>query len=317
MEIIRIVENSPFGVKRTLKELKVNRSTFYNWYARYQQYGYDGLVDKQPQRKHYWNQIPDVIKEQVVKVALEYPEKSSREVAAFYTEYYRYYVSESSVYRILKQRGLITPPVFSLISAADEFKDKTSRVNEMWQTDFTYLMVKGWGWYYLSTILDDYSRYIVSWKLCKTMKDEDVKAAIEEAYQKHHIPREDRPRLLSDNGSCYIAKGLRKYLNFVGMDHVRGAANHPQTQGKIERYHRSMKTLLHMDNYFSPEELESKIDQWVNYYNCERYHEALNNLTPADVYFGRDKQKIKERETIKEQTMLKRKKLYQQKLLFL
>ncbi len=317
MEIIRIVENSPLGVKRTLRELSINRSTFYNWYAKYQQYGYNGLADKQPERKHYWNQIPDAIREQVVKAALEYPEKSSREVAAFYTEHYRYYVSESSVYRILKHRGLIAPPVFRLVSAADEFKDKTTMVNEMWQTDFTYLKVRGWGWYYLSTILDDYSRYIVSWKLCKTMKDEDVQATINEAYKQYYIPREDRPRLLSDNGSCYIAKGLKKYLDFVGMNHVRGAANHPQTQGKIERYHRSMKSLLNLEHYFSPGELEQKIDQWVNYYNLERYHEALDNLTPADVYFGRAEQKLKEREAIKQLTMLKRKKLYQQKILTL
>jgi len=315
MEIIQIVERSELGVKRTLQELKINRSTFYNWYAKYRRQGFDGLKDHYPGRKHYWNQIPDEIKELVVKVALNCPEKSSREVAAFYTEHYKYYVSESSVYRILKKRGLVAPAVFNIISAADEFEDKTTHVNQMWQTDFTYLKVKSWGWYYLSTLLDDYSRYIVTWKLCKTMKERDVEATIDQALFKHSIPREQRPTLLSDNGSCYIANGLKTYLNRLGLNHIRGAANHPQTQGKIERYHRSMKSVLMLENYFSPEELERKIAHWVNYYNNQRYHEAINNLTPADMFFGRDKQKLQERETIKRLTMIKRKRDYKLKIL--
>lgn len=180
MEIIRIVENSPIGVKRTLKELDINRSTFYNWYGKYLKDGYDGLADTKPMRKSCWNRIPEKIREQVVDVSLEMPEKSPREIAMFYTDHYRYHISESSVYRILKQRGLIAPAVYAVQPAADEFTDKTTRVNQMWQTDFTYLKVLGWGWYYLSTILDDYSRFIVSWRLCKTMKKEDVLGPLSE-----------------------------------------------------------------------------------------------------------------------------------------
>lgn len=312
MEIISLVEQSPIGVKRTLQELQINRSTFYRWYASYLKSGYDGLAPNPVNRNHYWNRIPDDIRKQVVEVALENTEKSSREVAAYYTEHYQYYISESSVYRILKAKGLILPSVFDMVSAADEFKDKTTAINQMWQTDFTYFKVKDWGWYYLSTILDDFSRYIVSWKLCKTMKEQDVQQTISKAYTSFDIPRDSRPRLLSDNGSCYIAKDLKKYLRKIGMDHVRGAANHPQTQGKIERYHRSMKSILLRDHFFSPEELERKIEQWVNYYNNNRYHESLNNLTPADVYFGRVEQKLKEREEIKRKTMLTRRKNFKQ-----
>ena len=162
MEIIRIVEKSPIGARRTLTELNINRSTFYNWYGKYLKDGFDGLADKKPDRKHIWNTIPEKIKQQVVDVALDMPERSSREIAMLYTDHYRYHISESSVYRILKKRGLIASPVFSVQPAAGEFKQKTTRINEMWQTDFTYFKVLGWGWYYLSTILDDYSRFIVS-----------------------------------------------------------------------------------------------------------------------------------------------------------
>ena len=314
MEIICLVEQSTIGAKRTLKELQINRSTFYRWYADYLQYGYDGLAPKKPDRRHFWNQIPEEIKENVVKEALDHPDKSTREVALYYTQKHEYYISESSIYRILKAKGLILPAVFEMVSAADEFTDKTTEINQMWQTDFTYFKIKNWGWYYLSTILDDYSRYIVSWKLCKSMTKEDVAATIDLAYFKFNIPREHRPRLLSDNGSCYIAKDLKKYLRRMGMDHVRGAANHPQTQGKIERYHRSMKGILLRDHYTSPEELERRIKKWVDYYNNHRYHESINNLTPADVYFGNAATKLKERQKIKINTIRLRRNNYQQNL---
>jgi len=136
MEIIRIVENSPIGAKRTLKELDINRSTFYNWYGKYLKDGYDGLADRKPNRKSFWNRIPQEIREQVVDVSLDMPEKSPREIAMFYTDHYHYHISESSVYRILKKRGLIAQAVYAVQPAADEFKDKTTRINEIWQTDF-------------------------------------------------------------------------------------------------------------------------------------------------------------------------------------
>ena len=131
---------------------------------------------------------------------------------------------------------LITAPAHVVIRAADVFRDKTTRPNELWQTDFTYLKVIGWGWFYLSTILDDYSRYIIAWKLCTTMKAADVTDKLELALDAsgcNQATVAQKPRLLSDNGSSYVAADLAEYLEDKGMDHVRGAPNHPQTQGKI------------------------------------------------------------------------------------
>src|SRR6476659_6050117 len=116
-----------------------------------------------------WNRIPDDVRARIVTLALDEPELSPRELAVRFTDAERYFVSEASVYRLLKAHDLITSPAFIVMKAADEFKDKTTAPNQLWQTDFTYLKVTGWGWFYLSTILDDFSRYIIAWKLCTTM----------------------------------------------------------------------------------------------------------------------------------------------------
>ncbi|MFA5436254.1 MAG: helix-turn-helix domain-containing protein, partial [Candidatus Neomarinimicrobiota bacterium] len=150
MEIIRLVENAEISAKRTLNELGINRSTFYNWYQRYLESGYDGLATRSSSSKRFWNKIPGFVKEQVVDIALEEPDKSPRELAFHITDKYEYFISESSVYRILKSYDLITSPAFILMSAGDKFKNPTKRVNELWQTDFTYFRIIGWGWYYLS-----------------------------------------------------------------------------------------------------------------------------------------------------------------------
>ena len=310
MEIIQLVEQSDLGVRRTLKGLGIHRSTFYNWYSKYKSEGYQGLEPKPTTRKHFWNRIPDEVRGQVLDLALELPELSPREIACRYTDEYQYFISESSVYRILKRAGLITPPVYDLIAAADQFKDPTTRVNEMWQTDFTYLKVIGWGWYYLSTVMDDYSRYIVSWELCTTMKAVDVQNTLHKALNHPNVPLHPMPKLLSDNGSCYISKELGLFLDNIQMNHVRGRPNHPQTQGKIERYHRTMKNVIKLENYYSPDQLRERIHEFIQYYNHRRYHESLDNLTPADVYFRKQEEKLNQRRLCKVSTLHQRRNQY-------
>lgn len=248
MEIIRLVETSELPVKQTLAELEVPRSTFYDWYRRYLEAGYDGLADRQPQRQQFWNRIPDSGREQVVDVALEKTELSPRQLAWHLTDTQGYFISESSVYRILKGYDLVTSPVFQLVSAKDKFDKPTRRVNELWQTDFTQFKVIDWGYYQ--------------------------------------------------------------------MDHIRGAPYHPQTQGKIERYPRSMKSIVRLDIYYSPSELEQAIASFVRYYNQQRYHESLDNVTPADMYFGRYTAGMTQRERIKQQTLQQRREHYLQAALY-
>jgi putative transposase len=306
LEIIKIVEQSHLPAKKTLDQLGIARRTFYRWYDRYLEGGPEALEDRPSRPSRVWNRIDADIQCQIVDMALEQSELSPRELAVRYTDEKRYFVSEATVYRLLKAHDLITSPAFVVIKAADEFKDKTTRPNEMWQTDFTYFKIIGWGWVYLSTVLDDFSRYIIAWKLCTTMRAEDVTDTLELALTASGCDSArvlHKPRLLSDNGPSYIAAELAEWIDANGMSHVRGAPLHPQTQGKIERWHQTLKNRILLENYFLPGELERQIDAFVEHYNHRRYHESLGNVTPADAYFGRASAIIEQRERIKRQTI--------------
>ncbi|MGV0922493.1 IS3 family transposase [Empedobacter tilapiae] len=313
LEIINIVTRSEIGVNKTLRELGIHKSTFYKWYHLYQEKGEAGFFFSPNSSRRQWNSIPEEEQKLVIDVALEAPELSSRELAHKITDEQGIFISESSVYRILKKSGLVTAPSHILISAANEFKDKTSFVHEMWQTDFTYFKIVGWGWYYLSTVIDDFSRYIVHWELCKTMKAQDVQRTVDRAIIKAGLKKGQVPKLLSDNGSCYVAGEIKTYLEEeYKMKQIHGRPAHPQTQGKIERYHRTMKNVVKLHHYYSPEELIKALEEFVNRYNNERYHESLQNLTPADVYYGRTDEILKIRQQIKQETIIRRKQYYEQ-----
>ena len=306
LEIIRLVEGSHLSARLTLAKLGIPRTTFYRWYDRHLQRGEAGLKDQSPKPKHVWNRIPDEVRRKVVKLALKETELSPRELAVTFTDKEKYFVSEASVYRVLKAHDLITSPAFIVIKAASEFKDKTTAINQLWQTDFTYLKIIGWGWFYLSTVLDDYSRYIIAWKLCTNMRTQDVTDTLDlalEASGCDQVHVAHKPRLLSDNGSSYVSGELAEWLQDKGMKHSRGAPYHPQTQGKIERWHQTLKNRILLEHYFSPGDLEAQIEAFVDHYNHQRYHESLNNVTPSDVYFGRDKAILQQRERIKQKTL--------------
>jgi putative transposase len=309
LEIIRLVEQSHLPVRRTLAKIGIPPQRFTGGMTASLSMGLRGWrtgllplhgsgtaspkrcgIGSSPWR---WNE----------------PELSPRELAVRFTDTEKYFVSEASVYRLLKSHDLITSPAYIVIKAADEFKDKTTAPNQMWQTDFTYLKVIGWGWFYLSTILDDYSRYVIGWKLCGTMRAEDVTDTLDIALAASGCDSAKvlhKPRLLSDNGSSYIAEDLAKYLEDKGMKHVRGAPMHPQTQGKIERWHQTLKNRILLENYFFEGELEAAIAAFIDHYNNHRYHESIGNLTPADVYFGRGETILAERRRIKHQTIQNR-----------
>jgi transposase InsO family protein len=176
--------------------------------------------------------------------------------------------------------------------------------------------VTGWGWFYLSTVLDDFSRYIVAWKLCTTMRAQNVTDTLAMALAASGCDQArivHKPRLLSDNGSSYVSADLAEWLEAQNIEHVHGAPYHPQTQGKIERWHQTLKNRILLENYYLPGDLEASIGRFVDHYNHRRYHESLSNLTLADVYFGHAQTILLERERIKRNTIQSRRLLHKKK----
>jgi putative transposase len=307
-EIIRLVEQSHLPVRRTLENLGIPRATFYRWHALYQTGGPAALGDRSPRPSHVWNRLPEDIRSQIIALALDEPTLSPRELAVRFTDERAYFVSEASVYRLLKANDLITSPAYIVVKAAN-VKDKTTAPNQLWQTDFTYLKVTGWGWYYLSTVLDDFSRFIVAWKLWATMRASDATETLDLALAAsglNQVKVVHRPRLLTDNGSSDIAGDLAEWLTGQGIVHIRGAPHHPQTQGKIERWHQTLKNRILLENYYLPGALEEQVGAFVEHYNHARAHESLSNLTPADVYFGRGEAILLARARSKQQTLASR-----------
>ena len=309
-EIIRLVEQSTLPARRTLEKLDIPRSSFYRWYDRYQRGGPEALADRPSRPDRVWNRIPEAIRSQIVDLALDQPELSPRELAVRFMDQEKYFVSEASVYRLLNAHDLITSP-------AGLHRDQSGRgvqgqdhgAQPALADRLPLSQGYGWGWYYLSTVLDDFSRFIVAWKLCATMKAQDVTATLDLALAASGLDQMTvvhRPRLLSDNGASYVATDLAQWLDRQEMEHVRGAPYHPQTQGKIERWHQTLKNPILLEHDYLPGDLERQVAAFVAHYNHARYHESLDNLTPADVYFGRAEAVLLERERIKRQTIANR-----------
>lgn len=306
LEIIHLVEQSHLSAKRTLTQLGIPKTTFYRWYDQFLTHGPEGLEDGKGGSSRVWNRIADEVRGQIIAMALEHSELSPRELAVSFCDEKNYFVSEASVYRLLKERGLISSPAYIVMKAANEYKDKTTAPNQMWQTDFTYFKIIGWGWFYLSTILDDFSRYIVAWQLCDGMKYTDVTQTVQQALEHTGLEKargKKRPRLLSDNGGAYVSTDLAKWLHDKGMTQVHGAPMHPQTQGKIERWHQTLKNKILLENYYMKGDLEAQIAAFIDHYNHRRYHESLGNVTPADAYYGRAPAILRQRQIIKIKTL--------------
>lgn len=316
LQILRLVESSPFTLRETLARLDVPASTYYRWRKRFRAHGLGGLRDRSSFNGRVWNALLPQERETVLEVARQEPEWSAREVACHITDHRGFSVSEATVYRILKRAGLVKPREVKTFPAGPEYTVKTKRPNQMWQTDATYLLVKNWGWYYLISILDDFSRRILAWRLQSCQDAAAFSEVVElacEAAGIGKISQVRRPLLLSDNGPALISKPFGDYLEERGLGHILASPYHPQTNGKIERYHRSCKERVNLVVWETPGELEQAIRQFITYYNSQRYHEALGNVTPDDVYFGRKESILVRRTRLKERSFARRKRFNAQR----
>jgi len=294
--ILTQVETLTRGKRQTLAELGIPRSSYYRWRHKLSPSG---------NRRRPWNRITPNEERRILAVAREYPELSSRQLSAWITDNEDFAVSESTVYRILRREGLVKRQEIQL-SAAKEYHTKTTRPHQMWATDASYFRVVGWGYYYLVTVMDDYSRFILGWKLQKDMSADSLIEVIQEAVDATgmtDVPVKDRTKLLSDNGAGYVSRAFRDYLHLVGIGHILAAPFHPQTNGKVERYQQSLKREVNQLPYELPSQLEKAIADFVNYYNYHRYHKALGDVTPVDVLYGRREQILQRRKEVRVQTV--------------
>jgi putative transposase len=303
--ILAQVENKTRGKRQALMALGIPKSSYYRW-RQWQRC--DGLESHSGDRGRSWNRITPEEEGKILAVAWESPEFSSRQLAAWITDNAGFAVSESTVYRILRREGLVKRQEVQLV-AGKEYHTKTTRPHQMWATDASYFRVIGWGYYYLVTVMDDYSRFILAWKLQKDMSANSLIEVVQEAVDATgmtDVPVEDRTKLLSDNGAGYVSRSFRDYLQLVGIGHILAAPFHPQTNGKLERYHQSIKREVNQLPYELPSQLERAIADFVDYYNYRRYHKALGNVTPADVLYGRREEILERRKEVQIQTINRR-----------
>jgi transposase InsO family protein len=302
-EILKLVAVSGLPRSRALAQLKLPRSTYYRWLQRLSE---GRLKDRKGGSPIPWNKLKPEEETKILAEARASPELSCRQLACTLTDSGRMYISESTVYRILRRAGLIRPAEIIGFKAAKEYRRKTKQPNELWATDCCHLKVAGWGWYYLVTVMDDYSRLILGWDLKTDMAGgslEDVVQLAVDATGMTSVPVEDRTVLLSDNGAGYISGQFNEYLRLVGIKHITASPFHPQTNGKIERYHRTVKREINQVPYDMPGELKEAIRAFIEYYNYHRYHEGLGNVTPYDMYTGRHLEIIRKRKEVKSRTL--------------
>ena len=304
-EVLTKVASSPLPKGKVLRDLGIPKSTYYRWLRRQD---HQGLEDHAGGGKTTWNRLTIREVHSVLSSAREMPELSCRQLAAWMTDNQGFSVSESSVYRILLREGLVKRPETRL-AAGKEYHRKTTGPHQMWATDASYFRVVGWGYYYLVTVMDDYSRFILSHMLQRDMTADSFIEVVQEAVDRTRmdlVPVTDRTRLLSDNGPGYVSRAFRDYLGMVGIKHILATPFHPQTNGKLERYHQTLKRDVNQVPYELPADLEAAIAAFVSYYNYRRYHNTLGNVTPSDVLKGRRQEILQRRKEVQAQTLEKR-----------
>ena len=311
-DLIKKVELEEGKRSQVLDDLGIPRSTYYKWRKTYDEEGLPGLAKSKPRANRVWNRLTPDERNIVIRIARLHPELSPRLLAVKITDEEGFSISESTVYRILKEEGLIAPRPLPEMPAAKEWRHKTKRPDEIWQTDATNLFVVGWGYYKLIPVEDDFSRKILGHDLKPDETAFSLTDAIEIAIENakkggHLIDKDNMPKIYSDNGSGFASMVMANYLASHGIKHIFGTPYHPQGRGKIERFNRRIKEKLCLVVYCSPDELKRAIDEAITAYN-NTPHESLSNVSPDNVYAGRKEAILKKRAEKKRLTIEHRKK---------
>jgi len=266
--------------------LGISPSKYYNWQSRYGKANeHNALIPRD-----FW--LEGWEKQAIINFYQEHQQEGYRHLTFMMLDRDIVAVSPSSVYRVLSSAGLLR-----------RWNGKTSKKgtgfvqplnpHEHWHIDVSYVNLCG-TFYYLCSLLDGCSRYIVHWELRETMSEQDIEIIMQRAREK--FP-EATPRIISDNGPQFIAKNFKEFIRLAGMTHVRTSPYYPQSNGKLERYHRTIKSeCIRPKVALSLDEARTQIADYIGYYNEERLHSAIGYIAPKDKLEGRDKQIFKERD---------------------
>ncbi len=267
-----------------LKWCNLSPSKFYHWRTRY---GLSNEHNGQTPRDH-WLERDE--KEAIVQFFIANPTEGYRRLCFKMIDKDVAYASPTTVYRVLKKGGLIDKSNKKPSKKGTGFVQPLA-AHEHWHTDISYVNVCG-TFYYLCSLLDGYSRTIIHFELKESMKEEDIELIIQRGIEKYPGVK---PRIISDNGPQFIAKDFKEFIRIMGMDHVRTSPYYPQSNGKIERWHKEMKQVIRAKTLNSFGEANRAVGQFVQTYNAERLHSALGYITPLDYLNGNADRIHKER----------------------
>lgn len=270
-------EKTKLPTKNFVKWLGIGQK-FYSWKKRY---GCENDHNGKIPRDHW---IEDWEREAIVKFHSQHPLDGYRRIAFMMIDEDIVAVSPSTVYRVLKSVGLLDRWNRKPSKKGTGF-NQPSGPHKHWHIDVSYINISG-TFYYLCTILDGYSRYIVHWEIRESMREADVETILQRA--KETYP-DAAPRIISDNGPQFIARDFKEYIRIAGMTHVRTSPYYPQSNGKIEAWHKTLKaTTIRPQSPSSLEEARRIVSEFVEYYCDVRLHSSIGYITPKDKLEGRE-----------------------------
>lgn len=309
LRIIRQVAASKQPKRITLKRLDISSSTYYKWYRRYRAKGIAGLENRKTTPNRFWNRLSDREREQVLKLAISNPAKTPRDIARDFANIYGTFIAPSSVYRLLNDYDHIDLSRITTIEGHQRSRLAPQFVNDIWSTAFVFIKLPGWGFYYLLAILDDYSKYIINHRLLMMLSKDDVVTLVTETLDRiglDHIRLKHRARLLTGNATSNFIDRLRHFL--IDSDKTERAISATISAGRnFGNVNQSKGNIINLLHYYLPSDLEIEIDRFIDCYNNEWCIRSRTNLTPAAVYFGEEQSLQRERQMIKEKTLMMRK----------
>jgi len=292
-----------WSLRRILRQLGISKSRYHGWVQREAAETLDDLI-RPPQSP--WAALPEE-REAVMGYALAHPQEGYRRLAWMMVDDDVAYLSPSSVYRILDDADLLYR--WKRSRAEGQRPAEPTRPHQRWHTDLMYLRV-GNVWYFLVTVLDAYSRYVVHWDLVTSMTAADVRVVLQDALRQTGA----QPEVVSDNGSQFTAKDFKELVRDFALEHIRIRTYHPESNGRVERFHRSTREALAADDLGNLSKAREIIGRWVEHYNERRLHAALHYLPPAEYYRGDPPARLAARRGKLEGARQRRRELNQQRL---